>query len=200
MEAHELEPFLTKEYRDEYLDTFVKGSIAHQIQALREAAGLTQKQFGDLIGKPQSVVSRLEDTEYGAVTVQTLLEIAKARDVALQIKFCDYVDIITADISEAAFKVDTVRESYQKLASCSVVNTVNTRAFTVTTQATQASDFSIAVGAVSNPGIYVYAGTETWQTNPVKQSTKRYRASETTSIGTSTRTPTRSVSGPTTSR
>ena len=65
------------------------GSIAHQIRALREKSGLNQKQFGDEIGKPQSVVSRLEDTEYGGITVNTLLDIAKARNVGLKVEFTD---------------------------------------------------------------------------------------------------------------
>ena len=37
--------------------------IAYQIQALREKVGLNQTDFAKKIGKTQSVVSRLEDTD-----------------------------------------------------------------------------------------------------------------------------------------
>ena len=59
-----LEPFLDKEYRDSYLDAYVRANIAYQIQVIRERMGLSQADFGQLIEKPQNVVSRLEDTEY----------------------------------------------------------------------------------------------------------------------------------------
>lgn len=107
-------PFLDKEYRDAYLDGYVTGSIAHQIRALREKSGLNQKQFGDEIGKPQSVVSRLEDTEYGGITVNTLLDIAKARNVGLKVEFTDYVSLLRSDVSPRAMNVDTIHETYQK--------------------------------------------------------------------------------------
>jgi transcriptional regulator with XRE-family HTH domain len=109
-----LEPFLDKDYRDSYIEGYVKGGIAYQIRALREKSGLSQKDFGDKIDKPQSVVSRLEDTEYGSVSVETLLDVAKALAVALQVKFFNYVDMLNADVSASAFKVDNIHESYRK--------------------------------------------------------------------------------------
>jgi transcriptional regulator with XRE-family HTH domain len=80
-----------------YVEGHVKGGIAYQIQALREKSGLNQKDFGNQIGKPQSVVSRLESTEYGSVSVETLLDVAKALDVALQVRFSNYVEMGIAD-------------------------------------------------------------------------------------------------------
>jgi transcriptional regulator with XRE-family HTH domain len=108
-----LEPFLDKEYRDAYIDGFVKGRIAIQIRAIREKLGLSQKEFGDLIGKPQSVVSRLENTEYGGVNINTLVDIAKSLDIALDAKFSDYFAILQANLSEDALLVDSIYETYQ---------------------------------------------------------------------------------------
>jgi transcriptional regulator with XRE-family HTH domain len=111
-----LEPFLDKEYRDAYLENYVTGRIAHQIHALRTKSGLSQKQFGEEIGKPQSVVSRLENTEYGGVTINTLLSIAKARNVGLHVSFTDYVDVLSDDISAEGLKVDTIYDTYERCA------------------------------------------------------------------------------------
>jgi transcriptional regulator with XRE-family HTH domain len=87
--------------------------IAYQIQALREKTGLNQTDFAKKIGKKQSVVSRLEDTEYGRVTVQTLLDIACALDIALVVKFASYPDFLfqTRDASVSALQPQTIQES-----------------------------------------------------------------------------------------
>jgi hypothetical protein len=67
------------------LEAQLKLSLAEQIRKLRGST--SQTAFGQLIGKPQSVVSRLEDAAYGKVTLQTLLDIAAALDVGLSVKF-----------------------------------------------------------------------------------------------------------------
>lgn len=105
--------FNEKAYRDGYLQAKVRGMIAYQIQALREKTDLSQTEFAKQIGKTQSVVSRLENTEYGKVTIQTLLDIACALDVALVVKFASYPDFLfqTRDASVAALQPDTIFET-----------------------------------------------------------------------------------------
>ena len=70
------------------LDTDLKTFLAGQIRSLR--GDMSQGEFGRLIGKPQSVVSRLEDPTYGKVTLQTLLDIAAKLDIALIVSFTNY--------------------------------------------------------------------------------------------------------------
>ncbi|WP_441228077.1 helix-turn-helix domain-containing protein [Tardiphaga sp. 20_F10_N6_6] len=110
---NKLRKFAQKIYRDGYLRTQVGGGIAYQIQALREKLGLTQTEFAEITGKKQSVISRLEDTSYGKVTVQTLLDIACATDVALVVKFVSYPDFLrqTEDMTVRGLQPDTIRES-----------------------------------------------------------------------------------------
>jgi transcriptional regulator with XRE-family HTH domain len=105
-----LEPFLNKDYRDAYLDIRVKAGIAYQIQAIRQALGMSQAEFGALLSKPQSVVSRLEDSEYSG-TVKTLLEIAKSLGVGLKLEFCSYPELLAADVSPAKLAVETIDAS-----------------------------------------------------------------------------------------
>jgi transcriptional regulator with XRE-family HTH domain len=112
-DRNDLTKFARKIYRDNYLQSKVRGMIAYQIQALREKTKLSQTDFADKIGKTQSVVSRLEDTEYGRVSVQTLLDIACKLDVALIVKFASYPDFLfqTRDVSVAALQPQTIYES-----------------------------------------------------------------------------------------
>ena len=112
-DLNELTKFARKSYRDGYLQSKVRGMIAYQIQALREKTGLNQTEFAKKISKTQSVVSRLEDTDYGRVSVQTLLDVACALDVALVVKFASYPDFLfqTRDVSVAALKPLTIQES-----------------------------------------------------------------------------------------
>jgi transcriptional regulator with XRE-family HTH domain len=113
LDRSDLAKFDRKAYRDGYLQAKVRGMIAYQMQALREKTGLNQTDFANKIGKTQSVVSRLEDTEYGRVTVQTLLDVACALDVALVVKFTSYPDFLsqTRDASVAALQPATIHES-----------------------------------------------------------------------------------------
>jgi hypothetical protein len=74
-----------KEFHDSYTASQLKSSLAEQIKALR--GDMSQQEFGKLLGKPQSVVSRLEELHYGKVTIQTLLDIAAKLDVVLAVQF-----------------------------------------------------------------------------------------------------------------
>lgn len=109
----DLAKFDRKAYRDGYLQAKIRGMIAYQMQALREKTGLNQTDFAKKLGKTQSVVSRLEDTEYGRVSVQTLLDVACALDIALVVKFASYPDFLfqTRDASVSALQPLTIYES-----------------------------------------------------------------------------------------
>ena len=52
--------------------------IAFQIIALREKAGLTQKQLADFVGTKQSNIARLESADYTGYTLKTLENVTKA--------------------------------------------------------------------------------------------------------------------------
>ena len=83
------------------------------MQALRDQSGLSQAEFAIKIGKTQSVVSRLEDTEYGAVTVSTLLDVAKELDIALLVQFCSYTELLSryADVSPQGLRVENIHQT-----------------------------------------------------------------------------------------
>ena len=85
-------PFDSQGFRTTYMTHRTKGFLADQIRQLR--GNRSQRAFGELIGKPQSVVSRLENEEYGKLTLQTLLDIAEKLDIALEVRFVDYPTFI----------------------------------------------------------------------------------------------------------
>jgi transcriptional regulator with XRE-family HTH domain len=74
-------------FRAEYYAGQLKRFLAAQIRALR--GDLSQAEFGRRIGKPQSVISRLERQSYGNVNLQTLIDIATKLDIGLIIRFVD---------------------------------------------------------------------------------------------------------------
>ncbi len=114
-----LAKFAKKAYRDGYLETTVRGGVAFQIRALRNKFGDSQEDFARRTGKKQSVVSRLEDPELGKASVQTLIDIAKASDVALVVRFVSYPEFLAqmADMSPDGLKPDTVFESLSRAAA-----------------------------------------------------------------------------------
>ena len=115
-DRNELKHFESKKYRDGYLQARVRGYIAYQMQALREKLDMTQEAFASLTGKKQSAISRLEDTEYGRVSVQTLLDVASATNVALVVKFVSYPEFLnqTRLMNPEFLRPDTIFESLKK--------------------------------------------------------------------------------------
>lgn len=84
----------SKKFREAYAAERVRSGIAYQITALREQRKLSQTELGQIMGKPQSVISRLEDPDYGRVSLKTLIEVADALDVALTVKFTEFSKIV----------------------------------------------------------------------------------------------------------
>jgi transcriptional regulator with XRE-family HTH domain len=109
-DLNKLKKFQHDSYRVSYLDTHVKGSVAYQIQALRTKLGLSQTEFGKLVGMPQSVISRLEDMDHSG-SVATLLRIANRLKIGLQVRYCNFETILDEDVSPTAFAVENINET-----------------------------------------------------------------------------------------
>src|SRR5215813_10980158 len=107
-----LERLQKKPFRHAYLAEHVRRGIAYQIRALRDQRKWKQGTFAKFLGKPQSVACRLEDLDYGKVTVQTLLEVANVFEDALEVRFVPYSTFIynTRDVSVASMRVPEFKD------------------------------------------------------------------------------------------
>lgn len=105
--------FPDKEFRDSYVESRVRNLVAYQIRALRDLKKWSQEEMATRLGVSQSVVSRLEDPEYGRLTITTLLKLAFAFDVGLTIKFSSHEEFLnqTKDISPTALQVNSYDET-----------------------------------------------------------------------------------------
>lgn len=81
-----------EEFRHEYMMDKVRSYIAFQIRALREQRRWNQGDLAKAAGKTQSVISRLEDPDYGKLSLQSCLEIAVAYDLPLLVQFVEWDD------------------------------------------------------------------------------------------------------------
>jgi len=76
-----------REYRHAYADEILNLLVCTQIRVLREQQSLTQAQLAAAIGTTQTVISRIESTEYTNWNIRTLKRLADAFDLRLRITF-----------------------------------------------------------------------------------------------------------------
>lgn len=67
----------------------VSADVAQLIYDVRTDAGLSQTELAELVGTTQSVISRLEDSDYGGRSLTMLERIARALNKRLKITMTD---------------------------------------------------------------------------------------------------------------
>lgn len=107
------------DYREAFLATSIRNAIALQIRALRKSKFDTQQALGEVVGKPANVISRLENPNYGKVTIQTLTELANAFDVALIVRFATFGELAEQieNTSDLALDVPSFDEELREVSS-----------------------------------------------------------------------------------
>ncbi len=97
----------------------IRTYIALQVRELRESNNLSQSDLAVKTGTHQSAISRLENTDYGRMSVQTLIDLATAMDVALVVKFASYEDFLSqhSDVRPSALSAELFSETYERCAN-----------------------------------------------------------------------------------
>jgi transcriptional regulator with XRE-family HTH domain len=103
-----LQSFQTsKEYRHAFVEESIRSGLAAQTRAIRETRKMDPKAFAEQLGKKVSWIYRLEDPNAPAPTIASLLEVAKAFDVDLQVRFRPFSERLD-DLSKLSAKSFTV--------------------------------------------------------------------------------------------
>ena len=89
-----LEELKNKKFREAYVAEHVKTSVPIQIYLLREQRHWSQNQLAERAKTSQTVISRLEDLDYGKLSISTLLKLASAFDIALLVKFIPFTRLL----------------------------------------------------------------------------------------------------------
>src|SRR5262249_28742618 len=78
----------------------------------RERRQLSQKALGKAVGVKQEWISKLEDPNYGRLTISTLLKVASAFDCGLIVDFVPYSRILNSSthLTPASFDVPSYSE------------------------------------------------------------------------------------------
>ena len=84
----------SKEYRQAFVEENVRARITAQIHALRTESALDYKQFAERIDKKVSWAYRLEDPNEAPPTIPTLLEVAEAFDIGLDVRFRPFSELL----------------------------------------------------------------------------------------------------------
>lgn len=102
----------SKERRNAYVSATVTMGLPFQIRALRRQRGWSQQQLAEKAGMRQPRISAVERPGYKGFTLDTLKRLASAFDVALQIRFTSFSDLVDASLgfSPDTFSVPTFQE------------------------------------------------------------------------------------------
>jgi transcriptional regulator with XRE-family HTH domain len=83
-----------KEYRDAYVASQIRIGLPFQIRALRNKRGWSQEEFAGCVGMSQPRVSEMERPGARRLNIETLLRVATAFDVGLQIRFVPFSELV----------------------------------------------------------------------------------------------------------
>jgi transcriptional regulator with XRE-family HTH domain len=83
-----------KEYRDGYVASQIAISLPFQIRALRRSRGWTQAQLAEAAGMSQPRIAEIERAGRRRFNIDTLLRIASAFDVGLEVGFAPFGAVV----------------------------------------------------------------------------------------------------------
>jgi transcriptional regulator with XRE-family HTH domain len=103
----------SRRFRDSYVYEHVRNGIPFQIRAMRKDLNWSQSELADAAKTSRTVITRIEDPNYGKLTLKTLFAIASAFNVALLVKFVPFSRLIREyeDVSSVALSAKSVTDA-----------------------------------------------------------------------------------------
>jgi transcriptional regulator with XRE-family HTH domain len=89
----------SKQYRDAFVASQIRISLPMQCRALRESRDWTQPKLAEEAGMTQPRISEIERPGERKPNLETLLRLASAFDVALQVRFVPFSKLVDDDNS-----------------------------------------------------------------------------------------------------
>ena len=84
----------SREYRNAYIGEYLHANIAYQVRALRKQRRWDQKKLAESANMLQPRISAIENPSNSKLNLDTLLRLANAFDVALEIRFAAFSDLL----------------------------------------------------------------------------------------------------------
>ena len=164
------------EFRHEYADEILTLLVCSQIKALREQRHMSQTFLGEALGTTQSVVSRIESTNYASWSVDTLRRIARALDVRLRITFEGFGSLWqdVGGISKSALERPKIEKDPEFALEHQATNVLQFRAI--------AHPRESEVQAIATDASEVFASASAGSVVPLSKSTSNTGASEVLSV------------------
>lgn len=106
----------SKEYRHAFIEEAIRTRIAMQIKALQDANEWDYKTFANKLNKKVSWVYRLEDPNAATPTIPTLLQVAEAFDIGLDVRFRSFSELLddVITLGPQSFVVPSFDEEHRK--------------------------------------------------------------------------------------
>jgi transcriptional regulator with XRE-family HTH domain len=83
-----------KKYRDQYVASQINIGLPFQVRALRQQRNWTQGQLASKTGMAQPRISEIETAGTRHLNLETLLRLASAFDVALDVRFVPFSELV----------------------------------------------------------------------------------------------------------
>jgi transcriptional regulator with XRE-family HTH domain len=140
-------------YRHGYAAAQLKRSVPLQIRALRQQRRLSQAGLAKLCGLKQGVISRAENPEYGNLSFNTVLKIAKGLDVAFVGRFVSFGSLleITRNYGAGFDAMSFDEEDQSRVAESSHLDDVGDLSSTYGTPTNQGSRRPVSAGLQAPP-------------------------------------------------
>lgn len=98
--------------RARLVEAQINRGLAYQMRAMREARKWSQGDLAARVDMPQTAISRLESPSYGKPTITTLKRIARVYDVALDVRFVPFSQLIDRLSGTPRFDTGLSTESF----------------------------------------------------------------------------------------